>query len=597
MAATVHLTDLMDVALGSRPADVIVRGGRVVNLFLATVEQADVLIADGRVAGLVDPGTATAGDATQVVDADGSYVCPGLIDAHFHMGGSHLPVAELARALLARGTTAIATDLYEIYTVGGPPGVRAALDEAAEARLKLLFLPPVHLLGLEGYGTFGWDVSAADMAEMLAWDEAVGIMEPPAAVVLARHPGVLDLVADTTRRRKTFAGHAPGMTGRDLQAYLAVGASSDHESRTAEEALAKLRRGMRTMMRQGSAAPDLPALIEMARDHPASTRWMMLCSDEVDPADLSAHGHMDTKVRMAVAAGVDPVVALQMSSLNTAEYFGAGHLGAVAPGRAADLVLVDDLRAFRPRLVLSDGVVVARDGVPVAQAAPRDPAPSLRSHIRVPRPLRPADFPLPAPAGSGDGAVVAARVIGVEDGSLVSLPLRRDLPVRDGVVAAAPQDDVLHIAVVERHRATGRIGRAFTSGFGFRSGAVAMTYCHVYHNMLVVGATPEAMAAAANVLRELGGGIVVVDGDGGVTASWALPIVGVIGDQPLDAAQPAFQAVNDAIRDLGCPLTSPVLALSFVALPTIPAYGLTDRGLYDVAADAFVDVVDVVDPT
>lgn len=277
------LVSLMDTALDREAPDLVVRGGRVLNVFTEEIQEADVLVRHGRVAAVVPPGRDHAG-AGSVVEADGRYVVPGLIDAHFHIGGSHLPPAELARSLLARGTTTVATDFYEIYTVAGPAGVRAALDEVLAAGLGVLFLPPAHLIGLEDVGTFGWNVSAADMIEMLAWSEAVGIMEPPAAAVLAREPDLLKVLDENLERGMVFAGHAPGQGGAALHAYLATGASSDHESTRAEEALDKLRAGMRPMMREGSAARDLAQLVELVTRFPRSSRYMMFCSDETDPA-------------------------------------------------------------------------------------------------------------------------------------------------------------------------------------------------------------------------------------------------------------------------------------------------------------------------
>ena len=580
------LNMLMDVAIGDAEPDLIVRNARVVNMFMHDIEEADILVVSGRVAAIIDAGTAQAGSQTVVIDADGAYATPGLFDAHFHMGGSHLPVVALADALLARGTTAIATDFYEMYTVAGPDGVREALAAVEPTGLKAKFLAPLHLLGLESVGTFGWDVRAEDFIEMLEWPETVGVMEPPASIVLARQPDVLRVIEHMTALGKTFAGHAPGLIDRSLQAYLSVGASSDHESQTELEAVAKLRRGMQPMMRQGSAAPDLPNLVSMALNYPQSTRWMMVCSDEVDPGDLVRTGHMDEKVRTVTRAGVDPITAIAMASTNVAEYFNVGaDVGAIAPGRRADIVLVDDLDDFHAGTVIADGRLVSRAGEPVAPTETFDVPERLRSRVNLPRPLIAGDFDF-AVESSATGARV--RTIGVEDGSLVSNALERELDVSDGVVQPDIASDVLNIAIVERHRGSGRIARAFASGFGFGGGAVAMTYCHVYHNILVVGASNEDMALAANTIADFDGGIVVVRG-GEIVASWRLPVVGVISDQPLNEAQPSFDAVNKAITGLGCKLVSPVLSLSFVALPTIPALGLTDLGLYDVASGEFLE--------
>jgi adenine deaminase len=588
MAGTIDPRALMAVALGRQRPDLVVAGGRVVNSFTREVEALDIAIAGGRIAAIGAPGS-FAETGAEVLDATGHVVVPGLIDAHFHVGGSHLDVFSLARSLLARGTTAIATDFYEIYVTAGPPAVRFALDEAERAGLSILFVPPAHLIGLEDVGTFAWPVSIADMREMLAWPEAVGINEPPAAAVLAQPPGLVELLADTIALNKLVVGHAPNETGAGLQAYVGLGASSDHESRSVPEALAKLRVGMRPMMRHGSASPDMARLIGLAHDLPASTRWMMFCSDETDPGDLARDGHMDEKIRLAVASGIDPLTAIEMSSVNVAEYYQvtARH-GAVAPGRWADLLLVPDLAAFRPALVLAKGRVVARDGLPSGEGTSAPAPAGMTSQARVGGEIEPALFRLPAPECAG--ATVRARVFGVRDGTLVSDALVRELPVAEGIVLADPDRDILRMAVIERHHASGRVGRAFVEGFGLRDGAVAMSYCHVFHNLLVVGTSDERMALAADELRRLGGGVVVVGPDG-IRGSWRLPLVGVLDQRPLPDVAASFAAIDGAMRSIGCPLASPILSFSFVALPTIPAYGLTDRGLYDVGAQAFVDVV------
>lgn len=582
------LSDLMATARGDAAPDMIVSGGRVVNVFLGEVEPLDVLIKHGRIAGFHPSGSVPGGFEGEVVDAAGSYVVPGLIDSHYHVGGTHLDIAELAAALLGRGTTCIATDFYEIYTVAGPAGVRYAIDEANRHGLRVLFLPPAHLIGLEQVGTFGWDVNADDMIEMLRWPEAVGVMEPPAAAVLTGEPDMMRVLEETVRLKKIFAGHAPGETELSLQAYIATGASSEHESQRAEEALEKLRYGMRPMMRESSAAPNLASLIELVDRHPAASRYMMLCSDETDPADLIDKGHMDNKVRLAISHGVDPVTAIQMATINVAEYFGvAGEIGSLAPGKMADLVIVDDLEGFTPLEALAGGGRVAAEPTePSGGAAPPE---GVLSAINTPRPLTAQDFAVPAPASNGDGSV-PVRVVGVVDGSLVSEPRERRLQVSDGEIKPRPEDDVLKIAVVERHRASGRVGKGFVEGFGFRDGAVAMTYCHVFHNLLVIGSSDALMATAANAVAEMGGGVAVVAKDE-VVATWRLPVVGVMGDQPLDAVRRAFDETNEALRSIGCELSSPILSLSFIALPTIPAYGLSDRGLFDVQEQRFVDVV------
>lgn len=587
MLQTGVLADLMATARGDDAPDMIVSGGQVVNVFLGEPEPVDILIRHGRVAGLRETGSIPDDFEGEVIDAAGRFVVPGLIDSHYHVGGTHLDISQLSTALLARGTTTIATDFYEIYTMAGPAGVRWALDEAKRHGLRILYLPPAHLIGLEKVGTFGWDVSVDDMIEMLQWPEAVGVMEPPAAAVLTGDPDMMRVLEETVRLKKIFAGHAPGETELRLQAYIATGASSEHESQQADEALEKLRYGMRPMMRESSAAPNLASLIELVNRHPAASRYMMLCSDETDPADLIDKGHMDNKVRMAITHGVDPVTAVQMATINVAEYFGvAGEIGSLSPGKMADLVIVDDLESFRPVETLAQGRPTGESEASSRSASPPE---GVVSKINTPASLTAEDFVVPVPTEGGKGSV-SVRVVGVVDGSLVSEPRERRLEVSNGEIKPRPEDDVLKIAVVERHRASGRIGKGFVEGFGFRDGAVAMTYCHVFHNLLVIGSEDSLMAKAANAVAEMGGGVAVVARDE-VMATWRLPVVGVMGEKPLDEARRAFDQTNEALRSIGCELSSPILSLSFIALPTIPAYGLSDQGLFDVQGQRFVDVV------
>jgi adenine deaminase len=568
----------------------ILRNGRIVLLHTGEIIDGDVAITGDRISAVGEVDADLLGPDTAQVELGRGYVAPGLFDPHFHVGGSHLSMTELARALLCLGTTSIATDFQEAYTYAGPVGVRASLDEIRASGLRAFAIPSVHVLGLEDVGTYRWGVSGDDMAEMVAWPEAIGINEPPPAAVLRKEPGVIQAIEATRQLGKKLPGHAPDVHGARLQAYVAAGFDACHESTTAEQAREKLRLGMHVMAREGSASPDLAALLELVRSDPVTARFTMLCSDEEDPNDLFTHGHMDDKLRKTVRAGIDPVIALQMSSLNAATYFGLDRdLGSVTPGKLADLVVFEDLDDFHVRMTLSGGQVVARDGEMTTNADAGAVPEALRSRVEFPGPIEPADLRIEA---AGSNAMV--RVIRVRDGSLVSEAVVRSVSVDDGAISPDLQADVLKLAVIDRNSDSRRIGRGFVQGFGLKHGAVATTYCHVHYNLLTVGTSDEEMAHAANVVRDLGGGMAVVT-RGEVVARWELPIVGVFGTEPLEVTQRSFVSMNDAIRSLGCPFRAPVLALSFVALSTIPAYGLTDMGLIDVATQRFVDVI-VSDP-
>lgn len=572
------LKSMIDAGLGTRPLDLVIRGGKLLDVYRGGWIEGDLGIAAGKIVALGADGL----EADEAIDATDKWVVPGFFDPHFHAGGSHLSPTRLAEAFLARGTTSTVCDFQEHYVVAGPEAARFALDEAREAGLRVFYLAPIHMYVVDELGVAGQPMRAEHLLEMLEWPETVAINEPPPAPVLAKRDDTLKVIARTMELGKIYAGHAPGFAGGRLQTYISTGASSDHESTAADEAWEKLAYGMRPIMRHGSAAPDMENLISIAKEHENQTRHMMLGTDEVDPVDLASKGHMDLKVRLAIEWGVDPITALQMVTINPAEYYRVDHLiGSLAPGRNADVVILDDLDAVEVSTVIAGGDVIDRSATNPGPEYPE----LVKSTVNLPRPMTADDFRVQA---SGDRAEV--RIVGVHEGSLVSTREQADLAVEDGNVLCDPGNDVLKMAVVDRHTGSGDLSVGFVQGFGFQNGAVATTYAHPYYNVLVVGTDEESMAQAANELRDLGGGIVVVK-DGEVLDSWHLPIVGIFSTDSLDRVRDRFAAMNEALGELGCPFAAPVLALSFVALPTIPAYGLTSKGLFDVDKDDFVSVM------
>jgi adenine deaminase len=580
-----ELSLTIDAALGKRPLDLVVRGANLVNVFTAECHEADIGIWRGRIVTVGElPGGAVA-RSTRVLDWSGRCLVPGFLDPHFHIGGTQLAVTQLARVLLRHGTTTIASDFQEIYAYGGPRGVRFVLNEAHRAGLRILFVPPAHLLGIERQGDFRHPIDAAEMEAMLDWPEAVGINEPPPAQVLGKNLGVLRLLAAAQARKQMFPGHLPGVHGAQLQAYTAAGASSCHESTNADQAHEKLRLGLWAMMRQGSAGPDMPRILPLFVEKPGMSRWAMVASDEQDVTDLLENGNVNHKLRLAVGAGVDPIAAVQMGTVNPALYYRVDdRLGSVAPGRAADLVAVEDLTSFRVTDVIAGGRIVVRDQKISGEASPTYPS-FLRSAVRWSPPLTPEDFRV-----STKGSEAHVRVIGVSDGSFVSEKLEATVPVVDGNARPVAERDVLKIAVVNRHARRPSVLTGFVNGLELVDGAVASTYCHVHYHALVIGTSEEQMAIAADALREMQGGVAVVSGRK-VIARWSLPLVGVFATEPPAQAARNLTRVNQALKKIGCAFASPVLGLSFVALTTIPHYGMTERGLYDVDEKRFVPVL------
>ena len=552
------------VARGDEPADVVLRGGRVLSVFTGELLDADVAIAGDHVAGI-----GAGYEGTDVADVSGLILLPGFVDGHMHIESTKLMVDEFARAALPWGTTTVVLDPHEIANVFGLDGVRAILRSADDVPLDY-FVMASSCVPASAFESSATTVTADDIARFLDEEpNAIGLAE------MMDFPGVVggadDAVAKIEAARgRHIDGHAPGLSGRALNAYIAAGVRSDHECMTFDEALEKRRLGMWIMIREGSAARNLEALVPLVRRFGPTN--CLLCTDDLEPDHLLERGHVNDVVRKAVALGVGPADAVVMATLNTARYHRLYEHGAVAPGYVADVVAVPDLESFSPARVWKRGRLVAEDGR--AADVPKVAAPGwMRGSVRI-RELSGSDFVVTA-----NGRV---RVIGVEAGQIVTKALEDEPARRDGVAIADPERDLAKMAVIERHRQTGRVGLGFVRGFGLRRGALASTHAHDAHNVVVVGIDDHDMAAAANRLREIGGGQVAV-ANGGVVAEVACPIGGLISDRPVEEVAAAVRRIGDAARDeLGATLPSPFMAMSFMALSVVPELKLTDRGLIDV---------------
>lgn len=557
------------VARGEEPADLVLRNARLVNVLSGEVHPADVAIWGGYIVGL---GEGYEGREEQ--DLGGRYLCPGFLDGHLHLESTLLQVAEFARTVVPHGTTAVVLDPHEIANVAGVAGIRYLLDSSEGAACTVYVMLPscVPATDME---TSGAVLTADDLAPLLEHPRVLGLGE------VMNYPGVLSRAPEVLRKVRLAAGrpvdgHAPGLSGRDLNAYLAAGIRSDHECTTLEEAREKLRRGMAIMLREGTTAHNLRDLLPLVT--PANARRFLLVSDDRHPDDLLDHGHMDHSLRLAIASGLDPVVAVQMATRNPAEYFGLRDLGAVAPGYRADLVVLDDLHEVRVSQVYKDGRLVAQDGH-LLPSAPQPPKVHLGNTMRVD--WHRVDFRVPA-----QGRRV--RVIQVLPDQILTRALVEEARVEDGLAVADPERDLLKLAVVERHHATGNMALGFARGFGLRRGALASTVGHDAHNLVVVGVDEADMLLAARHLADLGGGFAAV-ANGRVLADLPLPIGGLMSDQPVEAVRKGMDRLLAVAREvLGSPLPNPFMTLSFVALAVIPELRLTDQGLVDVTQFQFV---------
>ncbi|MCZ4491548.1 MAG: ade [Conexibacter sp.] len=561
------LGERIRVARGADEADLLLRGGRVVNVFTHEIVDTSVAVHGDRIVGLGDR------PAREVVDLEGAYVCPGLIDAHVHIEISMLPPHRFADAVLPHGVTSVVCDPHEIANVLGLTGVRYMLDVSEGLDLSVLVMAP-SCVPTSAMETSGAALGADDLAALAEHPRVLGLAE------MMNFPGVLAGSDDVLDKLRGFAGHpldghVPGLTGPDLQAYVAAGISSDHESVTAGEAREKLRLGMTVFLREASNARNLVDLLPAVDEHTA--RRCAFATDDRVPGELLRDGSIDALVRLAVREGLDPVTAITMATLNPAEHYGLRDRGAVAPGRRADLLVTSDLRALPVELVVAGGRIVARDGR------------RLRDSVAAPATLPetfdvawPANLRLPARGRR-------ARVIGIVEDQLLTTSHVEAARVEDGVAVADPDRDLLRLSVIERHRATGNVGMGFVRGFGLRRGAMASSVANDCHNLVVVAADDDDGLIAARAVADMGGGIAVVAG-GELQAALALPIAGLMADRPPEVVADELDAVTAAVRELGCAVPAPFMAMSFLALPVIPHLKLTDRGLVDVDAFAFTDV-------
>lgn len=564
--------ELLAVARGDAPADLLLTGARVVNVFTGQIEPASIAIQGERIAG-VGPYT----KALHTLDLKGALVAPGFIDAHMHVESTMLPPSEFVRLAAPHGTTGVVLDPHEIANVLGVAGIRYVMDNARGLPLNALFalsscVPASHL------ETSGARLEAADLAPLFDDPRVVALAE------VMNFPGVVGADKGLLAKinlglaRHVVDGHSPGLSGLALQAYAAAGITSDHECTTAQEALEKIRLGMRVYIREGSAARNLEALLPAVT--PATKTRFSFCTDDRHPADLAGEGHIDHVVRKAVALGLDPATAIAMGSLYTAQHYRQRDLGAVAPGYKADLIVFDDLRDIRARLVYFHGRLVSKDGVFIDDRQGASSGEGVRTPagcpLRLPADLSEASFAIPAKPG-----VTNIRVIGMDPQQLVTASLSMPPKVENGRYVADPSRDLLKLAVVERHRATGNIGRGFVQGFKLRTGALASTVGHDSHNLAIVGTSDRDMLVAARALESVGGGQCAAS-DGKVLAVLPLPIAGLMSDQPAATVIRQQAELLEASKSLGCPHHDPFMPLSFLPLAVIPSLKLTDLGLVDV---------------
>ncbi|WP_416914984.1 MAG: adenine deaminase [Roseicyclus sp.] len=583
-------SDLVATAAGRAPADLVLRGGRVVLVQTREVMEGwQVAVRHGRFVYVGPDASHCIGPATEVVELGGRYLIPGLCDGHMHIESGMLTPAEFARAVIPHGTTSMFTDPHEIANVFGLRGVRLMHDEALMQPVNIWTQMPSCAPSAPGLETTGYEIGPEDVAEAMTWPGIIGLGE------MMNFPGVvagsqqmLAEIAETQKAGKTVGGHyASPDLGPAFHAYVAGGPADDHEGTCEADAVARMRQGMRSMIRLGSAWYDIESQITAITERGLDPRNMILCTDDCHSGTLVHEGHMNRAVRHAIGCGCDPLVALQMATINTASHFGLEReIGQIAPGRRADMIVTSDLAALPVEEVYARGVKVAEDGVCLAHCPHLDWPADTRGSVHLGRVLGARDFEIAAPKGADR---VRVRVIGVVENQAPTEALEADLPVAGGIVEGA--GGVAQIALVERHRGTGQVVNGFVSGFGYGPGmAMASTVAHDSHHMIVVGTDRAMMAQAANRLAEVGGGVTVWK-DGTERALVELPIAGLMSDSPAAEVAAKAQAMVAAMAECGCTLNNAYMQHSLLALVVIPALRISDLGLVDVTRFQLTDLI------
>jgi adenine deaminase len=579
---------LMRVALGKESADIIIRNGNLVNVETGEIYKTDIAIKGEKIASIGPLPEETLGPKTLVIDAQGYYLAPGFIDAHIHIESSMLTYTEFSKMVVRRGTTAVASDLMEVTIVSGIGGMKELLAESKHTPVRLYYPVPSFMEEETGLQTIGSVLHAGMIKDLLDLPEAVGLAEVLVPPILAESPQSEEILKTAEQKGKTAEGHAPALTGPPLNAYAGVGIRSDHESTSASEALEKLRVGLRVLMREGSAAADLESCIKMITEEKVDTRHVCMISDDIDALHIARHGHLDHKVRMAVKAGVSPVQAIQMVTLNPAESLKIDHeAGSITPGKFADIVFLSSLEECRVEKVLSKGRLTVDDKeLAVTLPMPRY-SDSLLKTVSLKKEIVPRDLVIRV---GEDKSQAKVWVIGASGTSLLTETMQADLKVSDQMILPDVANDVLHIACVERYGKNGGIGRSFIHGVGLKEGAIALSVGHDHHNISAVGCDPKNMSVAVNRIAQLNGGIVYARG-GKVAEEIPLPVCGLLSLEDGEVVAGKLKKMIEDLEEHGCLLSSPNVTLSFITLIFIPDLAITDQGLFDVKRFRLIDPV------
>jgi adenine deaminase len=579
---------LSAVAQGTKPADLVITGARLVNVCTKEIiPDTDVAISNGRIA-LVGDASHCIGEGTRVINAENKFITPGFLDGHIHVESSMLSVGEYAKAVIPHGTVGIYMDPHEICNVLGLKAVACMAEDAKRTPLKTMITTPSCVPAVPGFEDTGSFVGPVDVAETMDWDSVVGLGE------MMNFPGIVHssdhahhIVGETLKAGKIVTGHySMPETGKGLNAYIASGIRCCHESTRAEDALAKMRMGMYALIREGSAWHDLKEVIKSITQNEIDSRFAVLVSDDTHPHTLISQGHLDHIVRRAIEEGVDPLTAIQMVTINCAQCFQMDHeLGSIAPGKCADIVFLDRLEDVSVSRVIINGNVVSENGRMVNDFEAYSYPKWVTNSVHIKNSITPESFAIKT-----DGDKAEVRVIEVMSGKVGNLEKSAVLKTQSGCLNSDVSQDVLKTVVFERHHNTGTAGFGFVKGFGISSGAMASTVAHDAHNLLVVGTNDEDMALAANTLIKHGGGMAIVQ-DGKVLGCVPLPIAGLMNDKPAEEMANLVAELEGAWAKIGCKMVSPFMTMALIPLACLPELRLTNRGLVDCTTFSFVELI------
>jgi len=579
-----EIKTIVETGLGKHPCDLKLENVNLVNVFSAEIYPTNIYIKDKRIVS-IDPDVKL--EAKEVIDCKGQYAVPGFIDSHMHFESTLLSPEALASVMVPQGTTTICADLMEIANVAGGPGLKSMLSSMSRLPYRMVIEVSSRVPTAPGLETTGAVLGAKEVDEILEWTESVSLGELDPSKILFVKDEYLQKVASTLQKRKIVNGHAIGRLGQELNVYASSGISDDHECVNYEELIARLRLGMKVMVREGSSERNVDELMKAVVENGLDYDNLLFCTDDKHADEIRDEGHINYNVNRAIELGVPPIKAIQMATINAAKHFRVeDEIGSITPGRKADIILTENVNKIKPTMVIFEGKIVAKDGKLLEECKVGEYPQWIKETVKFKNPITPESFALKS---KSNGNKTKVNLIELIDKQIINEWKTAELPVENGFIKNDVDNDILKLAVVERYGKTGGVGIGFVRGFGLKKGALAYSMSHDHHNIVSVGTNDEDMSVAVNAIHDMQGGLVAVD-EGKIIAKMQLPIGGLMSEKSADEVMAEIANADEAARSLGCTISAPFMILSFISLPTVPNLGLTDMGLVDVLNHKLIDV-------